>query len=104
MSVREGKLKALAVMANSRWPELPATPSMREVGIFGFPTEVSFGLLAPAGTPAPIVEALNHAVNEGLMSGEVRACLERLGLEPKFGTPLLGASTWIGSPFNSQFS
>jgi tripartite-type tricarboxylate transporter receptor subunit TctC len=85
--IKEGKLKALAVTAERRWPELPATPTMREVGIPGFPTEVSFGLLAPAGTPAAIVEILNHAVNEGLKSGDVRASLEKLGVEPRFGTP-----------------
>jgi tripartite-type tricarboxylate transporter receptor subunit TctC len=85
--IQEGKLKALAVTAEKRWPELPATPTMREVGIAGFPTEVSFGLLAPAGTPAAIVEILNHAVYEGLKSGDVRASLEKLGVEPRFGTP-----------------
>ena len=86
--IKEGKLKALAVTAERRWHELPATPTMREVGIVGFPTEVSFGLLAPAGTPAPIVDILNHAVNEGLKTHDVRASLEKLGVEPRFGTPL----------------
>jgi tripartite-type tricarboxylate transporter receptor subunit TctC len=85
--IKEGKLKALAVTAAKRWPELPDTPTMREAGILGFPTEVSFGLLAPAGTPTPIVEMLNRAVNEGLKSAEVRASLEKLGVEPRFGTP-----------------
>ena len=86
--IKEGKLKALAVTAEKRWPELPATPTMREVGIAGFPTEVSFGLLAPAGTPTAIVDILNHAVNEGLKTRDVRASLEKLGVEPRFGTPL----------------
>jgi len=60
---------------------------MREVGIVGFPTEVSFGLLAPTGTPAAIIDILNRAVNEGLKNGEVRASLEKLGVEPRFGSP-----------------
>lgn len=85
--IKEGKLKALAVTAEKRWPELPAIPTMREVGIIGFPTEVSFGLLAPAGTPAAIIDILNHAVNEGLKTGDVRANLEKLGVEPRFGSP-----------------
>ena len=63
--IKEGKLKALAVTAEKRWPELPATPTMREVGILGFPTEVSFGLLAPAGTSAPIVEMCNNKATKG---------------------------------------
>jgi tripartite-type tricarboxylate transporter receptor subunit TctC len=85
--IKEGKLKALAVTAEKRWPELPAIPTMREVGITGFPTEVSFGLLAPAGTPAAIIDILNHAVNEGLKTGAVRASLDKLGVEPRFGSP-----------------
>ena len=48
---KDGKLKALAVTSKERWRELPQTPTMREVGILGFPQEVLFGLLAPAGTP-----------------------------------------------------
>jgi tripartite-type tricarboxylate transporter receptor subunit TctC len=85
--IKEGKLKALAVTAEKRWPELPGTPTMREVGIAGFPTEVSFGLLAPVGTPARIVDILNQAVTEGLKADDVRASLEKLGVEPRFGTP-----------------
>src|SRR3979411_570919 len=62
--VKERKLKALAVTSQSRWPELPDTPTLQEVGIFGFPIEVIFGLLAPAGTAATIVRQLNSAVND----------------------------------------
>jgi tripartite-type tricarboxylate transporter receptor subunit TctC len=85
--IKEGMLKALAVTAEKRWPELPDVPTMQEAGIAGFPTEVSFGLLAPAGTPAAIIDILNHAVNEGLRSREVRASLEKLGVEPRSGSP-----------------
>jgi len=85
--IKDGKLKALAVTAEERWPELPRVPTMREAGIIGFPTEVSFGLLAPAGTPAAIIDILNRAVNEGLKNGEVRASLEKLGVEPRLGSP-----------------
>jgi tripartite-type tricarboxylate transporter receptor subunit TctC len=84
---KEGKLKALAVTSESRWPELPDTPTMTEVGITGFPSEVWFGLLAPLGTPPSIVEKLNHAVNDGVRSSEVRTSLAKLGVEGKSGTP-----------------
>jgi tripartite-type tricarboxylate transporter receptor subunit TctC len=83
---KDGKLKALAVTSETRWPELPQTPTMNEVGISGFPSEVLFGLLAPAGTPAPIVEQLNRAINEGLQTAEVRASLEAIGVEARIGT------------------
>jgi len=61
----EAKLKALAVTSEARWPELPAVPTMKEVGIEGIPTEVVFGLLAPRDAPPAIVDVLNRAVNEG---------------------------------------
>jgi tripartite-type tricarboxylate transporter receptor subunit TctC len=84
---QEGKLKALAVTSESRWPELPDTPTMREVGVSGFPTEVWFGLLAPLGTPSSTVEMLNRAVNDAGRSLEVRTTLAKLGVEGKNGTP-----------------
>jgi tripartite-type tricarboxylate transporter receptor subunit TctC len=84
---KEQKLKALAVTSRSRWPELPETPTMQEVGVSGFPPEVIFGLLAPAGTPVTIVRQLNSAINDGLRSAEVRASLDAIGVEARIGTP-----------------
>jgi tripartite-type tricarboxylate transporter receptor subunit TctC len=85
--VKERKLKALAVTSQSRWQELPETPTLQEVGISGFPTEVIFGLLAPAGTPVTIIRQLNSAINDGLRSAEVRASLDAIGVEARIGTP-----------------
>jgi tripartite-type tricarboxylate transporter receptor subunit TctC len=84
---KDGKLKALAVTSAARWPELPQVPTMNEVGIPGFPSEVLFGLLAPAGTPASIIQQLNLATNEGLRSAEVRTNLQAIGVEARIGTP-----------------
>jgi tripartite-type tricarboxylate transporter receptor subunit TctC len=81
------KLKALAVTTQSRWPELPEAPTMQEVGVSGFPSEVIFGLLAPAGTPVTIIRQLNSAINDGLRSAEVRASLDAIGVEARIGTP-----------------
>jgi tripartite-type tricarboxylate transporter receptor subunit TctC len=83
---KDGKLKALAVTSATRWPELPQTPTMNEVGIPGFPSEVLFGLLAPAGPSATIIQQLNRAINEGLQSAEVRASLDGVGVEARIGT------------------
>jgi tripartite-type tricarboxylate transporter receptor subunit TctC len=83
---RDSKLKALAVTSAARWPELPQTPTMNEAGIPGFPSEVLFGLLAPAGTPDTVIQQLNQAINEGLRSAEVRANLEAIGVEARIGT------------------
>jgi tripartite-type tricarboxylate transporter receptor subunit TctC len=84
---KAGKLRPLAVTSKTRWPELPDIPTMQELGVSGFPTEVWFGVLAPASTPPAIVETLNAAVNAGLTSAEVRASLAELGLEAKAGSP-----------------
>jgi tripartite-type tricarboxylate transporter receptor subunit TctC len=84
---KKGTLRPLAVTSKNRWPELPQTPTMTEVGVNGFPSEVWFGLLAPAGTSPAIVRTLNEAVNEGLKSAEVRASLAKLGMEERLGTP-----------------
>ena len=82
------KLKALAVTSESRWPELPDTPTMTEVGVVGFPQGSLFGLLAPAGTPTAIIDKLNHAVNEGL---EIRGRARRLGKDRHGGKGRNGA-------------
>jgi tripartite-type tricarboxylate transporter receptor subunit TctC len=84
---KDGRLKAIAVTSKDRWVELPNTPTMREVGIPGFPQEVLFGLLAPAKTPQTIVAKLNGAINEALQSADVRKSLEGVGVEARAGTP-----------------
>lgn len=83
---KEGKLKPMAVTSERRWPELPAVPTMNELGVAGFPNEIIFGLLAPAGTPSAVVETLNRAVGEGLNSAEVSGNLARLGMEVRSGS------------------
>ena len=82
-----GKIRALAVTSATRWPELPAVATMRESGFTGYPSEIWFGVLAPAATPGPIVAKLNAAINEGLRGAEMRESFAKLGLEPKTGTP-----------------
>jgi tripartite-type tricarboxylate transporter receptor subunit TctC len=85
--IQASKIRALAVTSAARWPELPEVPTMREGGFAGYPSEIWFGLLAPAATPLPIVAKLNAAVNECLESAEVRENFAKLGLEVKIGTP-----------------
>ncbi len=59
--IKEGKLRALAVTSDTRWPELPDVPTMRESGFDGVPAYLWIGLLAPAHTPAAVIEKLNTA-------------------------------------------
>jgi tripartite-type tricarboxylate transporter receptor subunit TctC len=85
--IQDGRLRALAVAGDRRWPELPDVPTLSESGLDGFPAETWYGLLAPVGTPRAIVDRLNGAVNDGLRSAEVRATLASLGIEGKIRTP-----------------
>jgi tripartite-type tricarboxylate transporter receptor subunit TctC len=85
--IREGRLRALAVTSEVRWPELPEVPTLRESGFEGIPAYLWFGLLAPAHTPEPVIAKLNAAVNDGLKSPELQASIAKLGLEARSMTP-----------------
>lgn len=84
--VQAGKMKAIAVTAAERWPELPKVPTLVEAGYMDQPYDTLFGIVAPMGTPAPVIEKLHGAINEGLKSPETRAAIARLGIEPKITT------------------
>ena len=84
---RAGKVRALAVAAAKRWDDLKDVPTMMEAGFLDAPYDTLFGIVAPAGVPAPIVERLNAVINEGLRSAEMRAGLDKLGIEPTITTP-----------------
>jgi tripartite-type tricarboxylate transporter receptor subunit TctC len=85
--IQERKLRALAVTSAKRWPELPEVPTLGENGFDGFPSDSWYGLVAPAGTPAAVIDKLNAAVNDGLKSAELRASLAKLGIEARAHTP-----------------
>jgi tripartite-type tricarboxylate transporter receptor subunit TctC len=69
--VRNGKLKVLAITSAKRSSQLPDVPTLAESGYKGFEAVTWFGILAPAGTPAPIVAQLNKAINQALQHAEV---------------------------------
>jgi tripartite-type tricarboxylate transporter receptor subunit TctC len=85
--IREGRLKALAVVSGARRPELPGVPTMVESGFAEFRSSFWTGIVAPAGTPPGIVAKLNAAINDCLKSAEMQASFARLGVETKPGTP-----------------
>jgi tripartite-type tricarboxylate transporter receptor subunit TctC len=85
--IKEGRLKALAVTSDARWPELPDVPTMRESGFDGVPAYLWIGLLAPVQTPMAIVDKLNAAMSEGLKAPDVQANIAKLGLETRTLTP-----------------
>ena len=85
--VRNGKLRPIVVTSLKRSAQLPDTPSLAESGYRGFDAVTWFGVLAPAGTPAAIVQQLNKAINEALKQPEVAEKLRSEGGDVLGGTP-----------------
>jgi tripartite-type tricarboxylate transporter receptor subunit TctC len=85
--IKAGRLRALAVTAAKRIPELPEVPTMTESGFANFVTTAWTGLLAPAHTPVPIIAKLGAAINDGLKKPELQVALTRLSYEPIGGAP-----------------
>jgi tripartite-type tricarboxylate transporter receptor subunit TctC len=84
--VRAGKLTALAVTSPARHPQLPDVPALAEK-YPGFETQSWMGLLAPAGTPAAIVDRLSAEARKAVAAGPSKAKLESFGYEVVAGTP-----------------
>src|SRR5882672_2719735 len=70
--IKTGRLRALAVTSAKRSAEMPDVPTIAESGYPGFEANTWYGLLAPAGTPAPVVARLNAAANRVLAMPDVR--------------------------------
>jgi len=85
--VKAGTLKALAVTSTTRSNLLPDVPTMQEAGVKGFQFTQWLALLAPAGTPAPVVTRLNGALNTALGSKEVAEKFQQQGFEPFITSP-----------------
>jgi tripartite-type tricarboxylate transporter receptor subunit TctC len=84
--IREGKLRALAITSTARTPLAPELPTMVEAGVPDYEVTTFNGIVAPAGTPAAIVEKLNAAMNEGLQTAEMKATIARLGAVSPLGS------------------
>ena len=80
-NIRAGKLKALAVTTAQRSPVLPEVPAVAET-LKGFAIDTWWGLVAPAGTPADVVQRLNQAFTAALNSPEARSRFAQLMAEP----------------------
>ncbi len=82
-----GKLKLIGVMANSRQPEYPNTPTLKEVGINGFDFSTWFSLAAPPGTPKDIIDRLQRETVKALADPELKERYAALGLKSNGTTP-----------------
>jgi tripartite-type tricarboxylate transporter receptor subunit TctC len=86
-SVKAGKIRALAVTTSRRISVAPEIPTFAEAGVPGYESIGWFGAVAPAGTPAPIVERLNAEMAAALALPEVRERVLAAGVEPLTDTP-----------------
>ena len=84
--VRQGKLRALAITSARRSTLLPDLPTVAEAGVPGYESVTWLGLVAPAGTPKPIVDRLNAELQKAL-AGEMGKQLAEISLDPIGGTP-----------------
>ena len=85
--VKAGKLRALATATSASIPSLPGVPTAPEAGLKGFDVSSMFGILAPAGTPAPIIAKLNAALKSILEQQEVKDSMLAQGANATWTTP-----------------
>lgn len=85
--VKSGKLKALAVTSAERWPAAKDIPTVAESGVPGFEVTAWFGLMAPAGTPQPIIDRLNTELGKILADPAIVERLQGLGAQASPTTP-----------------
>jgi tripartite-type tricarboxylate transporter receptor subunit TctC len=84
---KAGKVRALAVSTAQRFPTAPDVPTIEESGLAGFEVSAWDGVLAPAGTPAPVIAKLNAAIRRALEDPQVRDSLLARGAQPVPSTP-----------------
>jgi tripartite-type tricarboxylate transporter receptor subunit TctC len=85
--IKAGKLRALALIAPRRSPAIPEVPTVAEAGLPGFEVTTWYGVLAPAGTPRPIVTRLNAELVRIMHAPELKERLAALATDPATGTP-----------------
>ena len=91
-NIQSGQLRALATGGAERSPILPDLPTIAEAGVGGYVAANWWGIVAPAGTPAPIVDKLHAAIEEVLQSADTKRLLDQQGATPvhmssaEFGT------------------
>ncbi len=85
--IKAGKLRALALIAPQRSPALPEVPTVAEAGLPNFEVTTWYGVLAPAGTPGPVVTRLNAELVKIMHAPELKERLAAMATEPRTSTP-----------------
>ena len=85
--IDSGKLRVLATPSGKRSPAMPQVPTIAETGLPGFDVEPWFGIVAPAGTPAPVVNRLNTEIGKIMEQPDVKEKLAASGAVPSISSP-----------------
>jgi len=86
-NIKAGKLRAIATTGPQRWPGMPEVPTVAEQGVAAYDVRSWAGLMAPAGTPRPVIDRLNAELQKALVVPGVKARLEDMGGEVRGSTP-----------------
>jgi tripartite-type tricarboxylate transporter receptor subunit TctC len=86
-NIKAGKLKAIAATGPQRWVGLPDVPTVAEQGVLGYDVRSWAGLMAPAGTPKPVIDKLNAETLKAIQLTHVKARLEEMGGDVRGSTP-----------------
>ena len=81
--IKAEKLRALAVTGTKRWAQLPEVPTFAELGVQGYETYNWFGILAPKGTPAPIIARLNREIVAAMQDPAMQSWMQSRGAEAR---------------------
>jgi len=86
-TVQSGDVRALATTGQKRSSVLPDVPTVAESGVPGYEATIWLGVMAPKGTPQPIVDRLNAEINKVLNRPDVRDAWAKQGVEPLVMSP-----------------
>jgi tripartite-type tricarboxylate transporter receptor subunit TctC len=86
-NIQAGSLRAIAVTGTRRFSLLPDVPTASESGLPGFDAVLHYGLIAPAGTPRPIIERLNKELRAMVESDQVKQRIQAEGGDALMSTP-----------------
>jgi tripartite-type tricarboxylate transporter receptor subunit TctC len=86
-NVKAGQVRALGTSALKRSTVLPEVPTIAEAGVAGYESTIWLGIMAPAGTPQPIVDKLNAEINKAISRPDVKEAWDQQGAVPLVMTP-----------------
>ena len=84
--IKSKKVRALALLSEKREPAIPDVPTAKEAGVDNFVVPIWYGILAPAGTPRPIIDRLNAELHKALATADLKERLAAVGVAPLVNT------------------